>query len=84
VHIAYQVTGTKLGEKLGRLAIHIGAPVAARAQAGEILVSGTVKDLVAGSGLNFESRGRHPLKGHTGRMATGRTIDAVEGIDSEE
>ena len=45
------------------LAVHIGARVAALAGAGEILVSSTVKDLVAGSGVEFEDRGRHVLKG---------------------
>ena len=46
--------------------MHIGARVAARAAPGEVLVSGTVKDLVAGSGLVFEERGRHELVGVPG------------------
>ena len=50
----------------GGLAIHIGSRVAGHAGAGEILVSSTVKDLVAGSGLTFEDRGRHTLKGIPG------------------
>jgi class 3 adenylate cyclase len=45
------------------LAVHIGARVAALAAAGEVLVSRTVKDLVAGSGLVFRERGTHVLKG---------------------
>ena len=45
------------------LAVHIGARVAALAEAGEILVSSTVKDLVAGSGFAFEDRGRRVLRG---------------------
>jgi class 3 adenylate cyclase len=45
------------------LAVHIGARVAALAGPGEVLVSRTVKDLVAGSGLTFEDRGTHALKG---------------------
>jgi len=45
------------------VAIHVGARVAALAAAGEVLVSRTVKDLVAGSGLVFEDRGTHVLKG---------------------
>jgi len=49
--------------KLTGVAVHIGARVASAAQAGEILVSHTVKDLVAGSGLRFLNRGRHKLKG---------------------
>ncbi len=51
------------GGKLVGIAVHIGARVATTAQAGEILVSSTVKDLVAGSGLRFEDRGEHTLKG---------------------
>ena len=43
--------------------MHIGARVAALAGPGEVLVSGTVKDLVAGSGIEFEDRGEHELKG---------------------
>jgi len=50
-------------EKVGGVAVHIGARVAAQAEAGEVLVSGTVKDLVAGSGITFEPRGIHKLKG---------------------
>jgi class 3 adenylate cyclase len=48
------------------IAVHIGARVAALAGAGEILVSGTVKDLVIGSGIEFADRGRHELKGVPG------------------
>lgn len=43
--------------------VHIGARVAATANAGEVIVSGTVRDLVAGSGFMFEDRGRRELKG---------------------
>jgi len=52
-----------MGEDVGGIAVHIGARVAAKAAAGEVLVSSTVKDLVAGSGLEFEERGSHRLKG---------------------
>jgi len=45
------------------IAVHIGARVAALASPGEVLVSQTVRDLVAGSGLTFEQRGTHVLKG---------------------
>ena len=45
------------------IAVHIAARIAAIAAASEILVSRTVKDLVAGSGLRFNDRGRHSLKG---------------------
>jgi class 3 adenylate cyclase len=43
--------------------VHIGARVCALARPGEILVTSTVKDLVAGSGINFTDRGRQALKG---------------------
>jgi class 3 adenylate cyclase len=49
--------------KLSGLAVHIGARVAAQAAEGEVLVSGTVKDLVAGSGIEFSPRGVRELKG---------------------
>lgn len=52
--------------KVGGIAVSIGARVAAVAGPGEILVSGTVKDLVAGSGLLFKDRGTHELKGVPG------------------
>ena len=48
------------------IAVHIGARVAALAGPGEILVSSIVKDLVAGSGLDFVDRGEHELKGVPG------------------
>jgi hypothetical protein len=47
-----------MGDDVGGIAVHIGARVAALAGAGEVLVSSTVKDLVAGSGLRFGDRGR--------------------------
>lgn len=50
-------------EDVGGIAVHIGARVAATAGPSEVLVSSTVKDLVAGSGLRFEDRGEHALKG---------------------
>jgi class 3 adenylate cyclase len=52
-----------VGAKLEGLAVHLGARVAGAASGGEILVSSTVKDLVAGSGLRFTDRGTHQLKG---------------------
>ena len=51
------------GNDIGGIAVHIGARIAALAGAHEILVSRTVKDLVAGSGIEFEDRGMHSLKG---------------------
>ena len=53
-------------EDVGGIAVHIGARVAALAGAGEVLVSSTVKDLVAGSGLRFGDRGTQLLKGVPG------------------
>jgi pimeloyl-ACP methyl ester carboxylesterase len=55
-----------IGEKIGGIAVHIGARVSALARPGEVLVSNTVKDLVAGSGLAFEERGAQTLKGVPG------------------
>jgi pimeloyl-ACP methyl ester carboxylesterase len=55
-----------MGPKLSGIAVHVGARVAALAAPGEVLVSSTVKDLVAGSGLRFHERGAHELKGVPG------------------
>jgi class 3 adenylate cyclase len=55
-----------LDGKLSGIAVHIGARVASHAQADEVLVSGTVHDLVAGSGIEFEDRGTAELKGVPG------------------
>jgi class 3 adenylate cyclase len=54
------------GDDLGGLAVHIAARVGALAGAGEVLVSGIVKDLVLGSGLEFTPRGEQPLAGVPG------------------
>jgi class 3 adenylate cyclase len=54
------------GEKVRGIAVHTGARVAALAAPGEVLISQTVKDLTAGSGLEFEDRGVHELKGVPG------------------
>jgi len=54
------------GEHVRGIAVHIGARVAAMAGPREVLVSSTVKDLVAGSGIAFEDRGEHSLKGIPG------------------
>jgi pimeloyl-ACP methyl ester carboxylesterase len=53
--------------KISGIAVHIGARVAALARPGEVLVSSTVKDLVAGSGLGFEDRGEHELRNIPGK-----------------
>ena len=67
-----------VGEKLGGIAVHIGARVASAAAAGEVLVSATVKDLVAGSGIEFEDRGEHNLKGIPGEWK----LYSVKGLES--
>jgi class 3 adenylate cyclase/alpha-beta hydrolase superfamily lysophospholipase len=56
-----------MGDDLGGVAVHIGARVGATAGEGEVLVSSTVAELVMGSGLCFEERGDHELKGVPGR-----------------
>lgn len=55
-----------MGDKVGGIAVHIGARVAAHANAGDVLGSNTVRDLVAGSGLSFQDRGAQSLKGVRG------------------
>ena len=55
------------GDDVGGIAVHIADRVRALAAPGEILVSRTITDLVAGSGLAFEERGEHELKGVPGR-----------------
>jgi class 3 adenylate cyclase len=75
-------TGIHTGEceiidgKPGGLGVNIGARLSALARPGEVLVSGTVKDLVAGSGIAFEERGEHELKGVPG---TWRLYAVVDG-----
>jgi class 3 adenylate cyclase len=68
-----------IGDDVGGIAVHIGARVAAMAAPGEVLVSSTVKDLVAGSGLRFHDRGVHPLKGIPGEWR----LYSVEGKRGE-
>ena len=53
-------------DDVGGLAVHIGARVMAKAGEHEVLASSTVKDLVVGSGLGFEDRGSHELRGVPG------------------
>lgn len=55
-----------MGERIGGVAVHIGARVAAQAEPGQVLVSRTVVDLVAGSGVRFADQGEHELKGIPG------------------
>jgi class 3 adenylate cyclase len=63
------------GDDIGGLAVHVAARVSALADADEVLVTGTVRDLVVGSGITFEDRGRSELKGVPGEwqiLAVGR------------
>jgi class 3 adenylate cyclase len=55
-----------IGDDVGGIAVHIGARVGALAAPAEVLVSGTVRDLVVGSGIAFDDRGEHELKGVPG------------------
>jgi pimeloyl-ACP methyl ester carboxylesterase len=55
-----------IGDKLAGVAVHVGARVAAKAGPGEVLVSSTVNDLIAGSGIELADRGLHELKGVEG------------------
>ena len=66
----------RVGDKIAGLAVNVGARVSAAAAPGEVLVSGTVKDLVAGSGIEFEDRGVHELKGVPGEW---RLYSVVNG-----
>jgi class 3 adenylate cyclase len=65
--------------KLAGIAVHIGARISALAEPGEVLASRTVKDLVAGSGIEFDDRGDHQLKGVTGEWR----LYAVQQQESE-
>jgi pimeloyl-ACP methyl ester carboxylesterase len=56
-----------MGRDVGGIAVHIGARILACAEPGEVVVSGTVKDLVVGSGIGFEDRGERELRGVPGR-----------------
>ena len=60
---------TRRGDDVSGIAVHIGARVSAIAEPGEVLVTRTVRDLVAGSGISFEERGEHELKGVPDRWA---------------
>ena len=64
------------GDKLAGIAVHTGARVASRAGPAEVLVSQTVKDLVAGSGIEFEDRGLHELKGVPGEWRLYRVSES--------
>jgi len=65
--------------KVGGIAVHIGARVMGLAGPAEILVTGTVRELVAGSGMTFEERGAHELKGVPGTW----NVHALQEVDGE-
>jgi pimeloyl-ACP methyl ester carboxylesterase len=65
-----------IGERIAGVAVHTGARVAAKARPGEVLVSSTVRDLVAGSGIEFADRGTHELKGVPGEWRLYAVADA--------
>lgn len=67
-----------MGDKLGGIAVHTGARVASVAGPGEVLVTWNLKELVAGSGLEFEDRGEHKLKGVQGEWRLWN-VHAVDG-----
>lgn len=62
------------GAKVSGLGVHIGARVMSHASVGEVVVSGTVKDPVAGSGITFGERGSHVLKGVPGEWRLYRAL----------
>jgi class 3 adenylate cyclase len=64
------------GETLSGIALHIGARVSSLAAAGEVLISSTVKDLIAGAGITVAERGTHALKGVPGEWAIFSVTDA--------
>lgn len=70
-----------IGAKVGGLAVHIGARIAALAGPGEVLVSSTVRDLVAGSGLRFHERGTAELKGVPGEWRL-YAVDRADQADA--
>ena len=55
-----------MGDNVGGIAVHTGARIMAKAEPGGVLASGTVKDLVSGSGINFQDYGVYELKGILG------------------
>jgi class 3 adenylate cyclase len=62
------------GDDIGGISVHIGARVSALAGPNEVLVSSTLRDLVIGSGLEFEDRGAHELKGVPGECTSSPSL----------
>ena len=73
-YVAALITRRSTGQELPGITVSIGARVSALAGPSEILVSQTVKDLVAGSGLTFEDDGEHELKGVPDRWHVYRVV----------
>jgi class 3 adenylate cyclase len=69
------------GDDIGGIAVHIGARVDARVGRSEILVSQTVADVVAGSGIQFEPRGAHELKGVPGTWQLSAVLRTGDNAD---
>jgi class 3 adenylate cyclase len=64
-----------LGDRIGGIAVHVGARVMSQAQPGEVLVTSTVRDLVAGSGLDLEDRGSYVLRDVEGEWRLYAAVD---------
>src|SRR5439155_11710547 len=73
-----------INEKLAGTAVEMSAQIAAKARAGEVLVSSTVTDLVAGSGIQFEDRGAHPLRGVEGKWRLFSVVQADGPVTVEK
>ena len=73
--LAASISATVAANDIAGMAVHIGARISTLAEAGDVLVSSTVRDLVVGSGLDFVDRGTFELKGVPGSW----TISAVAG-----
>jgi DNA-binding NarL/FixJ family response regulator len=67
------------GDDVGGIAVHLGARVAATASPGEVVVSSTVRDLVAGSGIGFVDRGEHDLRGVPNRWHLYTVLEPAPG-----
>jgi class 3 adenylate cyclase len=71
--------GYQLGEDIDGIGAHIAARVMDQAGSGEVVVSRTIKDLVVGSGLRFDDRGLHALKGVPDQWQLFATVDSDTG-----
>ncbi len=72
------------GNDIGGIAVHLAARIMAEAEAGEILVSRTVRDLVVGSDIGFQDRGNHTLKGIEGNWQLFSVVPHGEGMKPQE